>query len=214
MGTTKILLADDHLLIRNGIKLLLKDDVSIEVVAEAINGKEAVDYIENNPGAIDLVLMDINMVGMNGVEATEIITNSFRNVKVLALTMHIEESYIKSMLNAGALGYVLKDSDTEQLVTAIKTVALGQKYYSNEVSVTMINYLMSTDEKEKSSDLSVREINVLKCVSNGMTNKAIGELLNISSRTVETHRRNILVKLSVKNTAEMVRYAIQNKIVA
>jgi len=117
------------------------------------------------------------------------------------------------MLKAGALGYVLKEAGTDELISAIKTVANGQKYYSNEVSVTMINSLMS-DNKSKDSQLSERELEVLAHIATGKTNKKIGEKLCISGRTVETHRRNILEKLDVKNTAEMIRYAIENKIIA
>ncbi|MDB4534486.1 response regulator transcription factor [Vicingaceae bacterium] len=210
----KILLADDHLLIRNGIKLLLKNKPEIEVVSESANGEGVITYLTNNPGTVDVVLMDISMAVMNGVEATQIVTDRFPDIKVLALTMHNEESYISSMLKAGAMGYILKDSNTEDLTLAIKTVYSNQKYYSNEVSVILINSLMNKDSVEDSSELSKREVEILGLVADGLTNKVIGEMLNISSRTVETHRRNILDKLGVKNTAEMVRYAIENKIVA
>jgi len=214
MKTIKLLLADDHLLIRDGVKLLLKKNVEFEVVTEAINGKEVVDYLTNNPDTIDVVLMDVSMAIMNGIEATRIITDNFPNVKVLGLTMHIEETYITDMLNAGALGYILKDSNIEELGSAIKIVYSGEKYYSNEVSVIMINSLMHKGSVKESTDLSSREVEVLGCVADGLTNTEIGDILNISRRTVETHRRNILSKLDVKNTAEMVRFAIQNKIVA
>src|SRR5690606_32960147 len=131
--------------------------------------------------------------------------------KVLALTMHTEGSYIENMLSAGALGYILKESGQEELITAIKTVAEGKKYFSNEVSVTMINSLMNKPaEKEPLSD---REKDVLKLIAMGKTNKEAGEILYISTRTVETHRRNILGKLEIENTAEMIQYAIKNKII-
>ncbi|PJB16059.1 MAG: DNA-binding response regulator [Flavobacteriales bacterium CG_4_9_14_3_um_filter_32_8] len=213
METIKLLLADDHLIIRDGIKLMLKKSVGIEIVAEANNGAEVINYLEKNANKIDVILMDINMPIMNGIEATQVISDSYKNIKVLALTMHAEETYIINMLKAGALGYVLKEAGTDELISAIKTVANGQKYYSNEVSVTMINSLMS-DNKSKDSQLSERELEVLAHIATGKTNKKIGEKLCISGRTVETHRRNILEKLDVKNTAEMIRYAIENKIIA
>ena len=214
METIKLLLADDHLLIRNGLKSLLKRSADFEVVAEAINGKEVVEYLTQNPQTVDVVLMDINMPTMSGIEATEIISEKFKNVKVLGLTMHVEEVYISKMIKAGALGYVLKDSNAEDLVFAIKTVSEGDKYYSNEVSVIMINSLMNEESLKGSTPLSTREIEVLGHIAKGYTNKEIGEFLNISSRTVETHRRNIHVKLEVKNTAEMIRVAIQSNLVA
>jgi DNA-binding NarL/FixJ family response regulator len=213
MGTIKLLLADDHLIIRDGIKLMLKKNSEFEIVAEASNGGEVIAYLTENPNTIDVVLMDINMPVMTGIEATQIITDRFSNIKVLALTMHAEETYITNMLKAGALGYILKESGTSELVSAIKSVASGQKYYSNEVSVTMINSLMSNDKKI-SSDLSDREIEVLGHIASGSTNKEVGEILCISGRTVETHRRNILSKLDARNTAEMIRYAIENNLVA
>lgn len=213
METIKLLLADDHLIIRDGIKLMLKKSLGMEIVAEASNGAEVITYLEKNASKIDIVLMDISMPDMNGIEATQVITDKFKSVKVLALTMHAEGTYITQMLKAGAVGYVLKESGADELISAIKTIARGQKYYSNDVSVTMINSLMN-DEKPKDSQLSERELEVLAHIATGETNKKIGDKLCISGRTVETHRRNILSKLDVKNTAEMIRYAIENRIVA
>jgi len=213
MKKIRLLLADDHGIIRDGIKLMLNKTSEFEIVAEANNGKEVVNYIEEHPDSIDVILMDINMPELNGIEATQIISEKHKNIKVLALTMHVEETYITNMLKAGALGYVLKESNKEDLIDAINTVALGNKYYSNEVSVTLINSLMNNG-KSKSSELSDREIEVLTFITSGNTNNEIGEKLFISGRTVETHRRNILSKLEVKNTAEMIRYAIKNNLVA
>lgn len=212
METIRLLLADDHLIIRDGIKLMLKKNPDFEIVAEASNGREVLEYLTNNPDTVDVVLMDINMPEMNGIEASDFITKHIKNVTILALTMHAEETYITSMLKAGAMGYILKESGTGELVSAIKSVARGQKYYSNDVSVTMINALMN-DEKPKKSMLSEREIEVLGHIAGGSTNKEVGDMLCISGRTVETHRRNILAKLEVRNTAEMIRYAIENELV-
>ena len=158
-----------------------------------------------------MMFSDINMPVMSGVEATEIITQRYGSVSVLALTMHEEPSYVSKMVNAGALGYVLKGSKMFELESAIKAVAYGTKYYSSSVSISMINSLIKKD-KQKYSELSNREKEVLICVANGSTNQEIGIELNISKRTVETHRRNILGKLEVRNTAEMIRYALQNNL--
>jgi len=213
MGKIKLLLVDDHLLIREGVKLLLKRHDDIDIVAEAKSGKEVIEYLNAHPNSIDVVLMDINMPGMTGIETTKTITERYNDIKIIALTMHIEEVYIKDMINAGAMGYVLKDSGINELLSAIKLVFSGKKYYSNDVSVTMINSLMNANES-KALILSERELEVLTYISKGLTNNQTGELLNISGRTVETHRRNILAKLEVKNTAEMIRYAFENKLVA
>ncbi|PCJ27000.1 MAG: DNA-binding response regulator [Flavobacteriales bacterium] len=213
MEKIKLLLADDHLIIRHGIKLMLKKNSEFEIIAEASNGKEVLEYLSDNSDNINVVLMDINMPEMDGIEATQYITDNYKNVKVLALTMHTEENYITNMLKAGALGYILKESRTSELVTAIKSVAIGEKYYSNNVSVTMINKLIKGG-KPKSAVLSERETEVLIHIARGFTNKEVGEILHISGRTVETHRRNIIAKLEMRNTAELIRYAIENNLVA
>ena len=213
MKTTRLLLADDHLIIRDGIKLMLKKNSELEIVGEASNGEEVIEFLRENFDAVDVILMDINMPTMNGIEATQVITKEFPHIKILALTMHAEETYITNMLKAGALGYILKESGSSELVAAINSVAGGEKYYSNDVSVTMINALMN-DDKPKVSQLSSREEEVLSHIATGATNKEVGDMLCISGRTVETHRRNILGKLDVKNTAEMIRYAIENDLIA
>jgi DNA-binding NarL/FixJ family response regulator len=211
MDKIKLLLADDHQIIRNGIKLMLKKYPEFEVVSEASTGTEVINFLASNSDGIDVVLMDITMPGLSGIEATELITAKYKNIKILALTMHSEETYITNMIKAGALGYILKEASTNELVNAIKNVALGKKYYSNEVSVAMINSLMNKDNSE-GTELSERELEVLKYIAGGDTNKEAGEKLFISPRTVETHRRNILSKLDVKNTAEMIKYAFQHNL--
>jgi DNA-binding NarL/FixJ family response regulator len=187
----------------------LKNNSAFKIVSEANNGKEVIDYLQENLNTVDVVLMDINMPEMNGIEATDYISKNHKNVKVLALSMHDEESYIKSMVDAGALGYILKESGTSELVSAIKSVEKGKRYYSSKVSVTLINSLLEV-EVPAVLILSGRESEILGLISKGLTSKKVGEFLCISKRTVETHRRNILSKLNVKNTVEMVKYAIEN----
>ena len=164
MKKINLLLVDDHQIIRDGIKLMLAHDSVINIVAEARNGIEALAYLSNNSNSINIVLMDINMPKMNGIEATKLITNRFPKLNTLGLTMQSDELYISEMVKAGALGYLLKESDTDELVKAIKTVAKGKKYYSNKVSVIMINSLMK-QEKTKNPELSKRELEVLYCGS-------------------------------------------------
>lgn len=214
MQKIRTLLVDDHKIVRDGIKSILDHDKEIQVVAEAENGTEAIKYLENNNGNIDVAIMDISMPELNGIDAIEIISKLHKNVNILALTMHSDESYILNMIKAGALGYILKDSGGQKLIEAVKTVANGDKYYSNEVSVKMINSILNANKpKKETSDLTAKEMEILKHVVEGKTNKDIGKLYNISSRTIETHRRNIMKKLNVSNTAGMVATALKKKLV-
>ncbi len=212
MKEIKILLVDDHKLIRDGIKSIINTTNNIKVVDECSNGREAIDYLGKNANEIDLILMDITMPEMSGIDATEIIVKLYPKINILALTMHSEEAYIMKMIKAGALGYILKDSGREKLIDAIKTVYRKEKYYSNEVSIKLINVLLNED-KIVEPVLSDREIQVLKSITNGNTNREIAKELYISDRTVESHRRNIIKKLNLKNTAELVKYALSNGLV-
>ncbi|MBW6484124.1 MAG: response regulator transcription factor [Vicingaceae bacterium] len=213
MDVIKVLLVDDHSIIRNGIKLMLKKNTTIKIVAEADSGVEAIDYLEKNAQDIDVVLMNIDMPGLNGIDTTKVITKEYKNIKVLALSMHIEEKYITEMLDAGAVGYILKQASIEELNQAIENIAQGKKIYSNEVSTTMMNALIHNEndkEKDVINVLSTREKEVLSLIALGETNKEVGEKLFISARTVESHRRKIMEKLEFKNSAELIRYAIEN----
>jgi len=211
MDLIRLLIADDHIIIRNGLKLMLSKNPKFKIVAEVSSGQEAIDYIDNNSNDIDVILMDIDMPGVNGIEATKTINKNHPNIKILALSMHDEEVYITSMIDAGATGYILKQADVYEISQAIESTALGKKFYSNEVSITIINSLHKKSQ-DKGNELSVREMEILSLIAAGLTNKEVGEKLFISARTVESHRRNILDKLDFKNTAEMIRYAIENNI--
>ncbi len=215
MEKIRTLLVDDHKIIRDGIKSILHSDKTIDVVAEANNGAEAIKFLEKNSEDIDVILMDINMPELNGIDATEIIMKLHNNINILALTMHSEETYILKMVKAGALGYVLKESGGAKLIEAVKTVAAGKKYYSNDVSITMINSIVNgtAEKSSKQYNLTSRELEVLNSIVEGNTNIEIADDLCISNRTVDTHRRNILKKLNVRNTAEMVRFAMKEGLV-
>jgi len=212
MSTINLLIADDHQIIRDGIKLLLADNSEISIISEASNGKEVIDYLSSPKDKIDVVLMDINMPHMDGIEATRIITKQFPDVKVLILSMHADEIYITKLIEAGALGYVLKEIGLNELSTAIKTISLGENYYCREV-LRLLSSSITKKKKSNGAILSPRELSIVTEVSKGLTNKEIGEQLFLSSRTIESHRRNIINKLDVKNTAEMIRYAIEKKLI-
>jgi len=214
MNKIKILLADDHQMIRDGLKLLLKPIKNFDIVAEAANGKEVINYLEDNEENIDVIIMDITMPELNGVDATEIIMKLYPNIKILGLTMHTEETYILKMIKAGAKGYVLKDTTKEVLTEAINTIMSGDKYYCNEVSTKLINALIFNDKpKENKFGLTDRELQVIKWITKGKTNNEIATYLELSRRTIEAHRNNIQKKLGVNTTAELIVFAIENNLV-
>lgn len=193
---------------------MLAKEGSIEIIGEADSGAATIDYITNNPKSIDVILMDINMPEMNGIELAKKVTKINKTIRILALTMHAEDNYIINMINAGALGYILKESGKEELIAAIKTVAEGKQYYSNEVSVAMVNYAMNGNNPSNlNKEISNREIEVLKLIASGKTNKEASEILHVSTRTIETHRRNIMSKLDLNNSIEMVHYAIKHNLI-
>lgn len=218
MGMEKIrlLLADDHKIIRDGIVALLEDVEHIEIVGEAKNGRELIAQLIDNPA--DVVLMDINMPIMGGIEATEEITKRFPEVRILALSMYNEKSFITKMLHAGAAGYVLKNVGKEELVLAIETVRQGKSYFSEEVSMAMMSSFMSKKPSNApvtfspEITLTKREIEVLRLIAQEMTNSEIADKIFVSPRTVDTHRRNLLQKIGAKNTAGLVRYALTSGI--
>lgn len=212
--TINICIIDDHSLIRDGIKSSLENFSGLTVVAEATNGKQALDALAGK--SIDIVLMDISMDVMNGIEATKKIRKIFPEIKILALTMHDDDSHILHMLKAGAMGYVLKSEPSENLVKAIEAVLMGKTYFSKKVSDIMMNRFMSIKTKKSTfgfDQLTKREIEILLLISNGLTNPQIADKLFISHRTVDSHRRNLIQKLNVKNTAGLVMAAVKNGVV-
>lgn len=213
MKKIRILLVDDHALVREGIRNSLANLEHIEVAGEARDGREALNFLKNN--CLDLVIMDISMPGMGGVEATQLIVEKYPEVNVLILSMHNEESRIREALQAGALGYILKNTSMKELLQAIETVAEGETYFTPEVSRKIMNQLVKGKdgyEKNQMVRLTKRETEILKLISEEFTNQEIADKLFISHRTVDTHRRNLIQKLHAKNTAGLVRYAIRHKI--
>ncbi|MBK7406608.1 MAG: response regulator transcription factor [Saprospirales bacterium] len=205
-----VFIADDHKIFRDGITSLLENEEDIQVIGEAGNEE---DIFRQLPGLQpDLVLMDISLGATNGIDATEKILRLFPHIKILALSMHSETSYILKMLEAGASGYLLKDAGSREMVAAIRAVASGNTYFSQQVSQTLLHHLSGNKKvKEKMSGvpLTKREIEVLQLIAEEYSNPEIAEKLYISIRTVDTHRRNLLEKLGVKNTAGLVKNAIR-----
>lgn len=207
-NTIRVIIVDDHKMIRDGIKLMLKNNPEIKVVNEFDNGLDVIKFIDKNPTSVDVVLMDISMPKLDGIAATRDIKSNHAGINILAITMHIEKSYIMDMMKAGASGYVLKESGASDLVEAIKTIAAGKQFFSSEVSSVIVKSIIEEEPKKHVRDIiSDREKEVILLVAQGLSNNKIGEKMCLSPRTVESHRRNILQKLDIKNTAELIAYA-------
>ncbi len=204
----KIIIADDHYIIRDGLKAMLEKNDFCKIVGEAANGEELLELLKTTP--CDVVCTDISMPVMDGVEATKQILKHFPKTKVMCLSMHEEAGFIKKMMEAGAVGYVFKDASKEELQTAIKAVHGGKKYFNQKLFDILLN--MESGGKEVNI-LSAREKEILKLISEEYTNPEIAEKLFLSVRTVDTHRQNLIQKLDVKNTAGLVKYAIKSGLI-
>ena len=209
----RVLLSDDHRIVREGIRSSLAEYDFISIVGEASDGHAALQKIkELSP---DIVLMDLNMPGMGGLEATRVARQKFPKTKVLALTMHDNKEYISEILRCGAQGYVLKDTSPEQLVQAIQAVINGDAFFSPSVSRFLLNEFTHRTPSTAAppSNLSKREAEVLGAIAQGNTNKEIAAKLKISTRTVETYRARVMKKTKARNAAELARYAFQHNLV-
>ncbi|WP_289060413.1 response regulator transcription factor [uncultured Zobellia sp.] len=220
--TTSIILADDHSLVRDGIRSLLESESDLKVIAEASDGIEAIEMVNKN--SPDLLIIDIRMPRMTGIEAVEKLSAQNSPVKCIILSMHDSEEYILKSVKAGALGYLLKDTGKTEFLKAIHAVREGGKYYSGDISNVLVNSLLSsttnTVERPKKAtptnipfDLTNKELQVLKLVLSGLTNKQISEKLQNSKRTVETHRFNLMRKMEVKNLIDLSKKAQQFNLV-
>lgn len=211
----RILIADDHKIVRVGLHGIVSREPDMLVVGEAEDGKQVMTLLAVHQ--IDVILMDIDMGVTNGIETTKSVKQNYPDVRVLALTMHEDQQNIVAMLQAGASGYLLKNAGREELLSGIRTVFSGNNYFSSQVSATLLQAITSMNasaSKSKSdSTLSDRELEVLRLIAREHSNGEIAEKLFISIRTVDTHRRNILEKLQVKNTAGLVRYAIEKALI-
>ena len=210
----KVIIADDHQLFREGLVNLLANSDEVEIVAKAENGKDAIEKAEKYMP--DLILMDIGMPIINGVEATQILHSKHPGLKIIALSMHSDKHYIKGMLEAGASGYLLKNSTYNQLLDAIKTVYGGKKYLSEQITDVLIDNYLGKNEvlSAKAPELTDREFEILKLYAEGKSAKEIAKQLFVSTKTVGTHKQNIMEKLHLKSTVEMAKYAIKNGIVS
>lgn len=209
--STQILLVDDHQIVIDGIRALLATEKNVEIKGEAHNGAEALEMLHLLK--VDIALMDLDMPAMGGLEATKLIRAKFPEVKIIVLTMHDEKAMVQSMIDAGADGYLLKNSPKAELLRAISAVSGGESYFPAEVKSILLQADFEHARKGKLADLTDREMEILKCIAEGHSNKEIGERLFISHRTVDTHRTNLMQKLDVHNIAGLVRIAITNGLI-
>jgi DNA-binding NarL/FixJ family response regulator len=211
----RILIVDDHTLFRAGVRALLTQDPGIEVVGEAANGRDAIRAVALL--APHLVLMDLSMPSMNGMEAMTEIKRRYPDVRVLVMTLHKTEDYIHASLNAGADGYILKDATQEEFLLAIRSVLLGKTYLSMDVSAMVVSGYLSGGNSSGASgnydSLTHREREVLKLVAEGKSNKDTAEFLSLSVKTVEKHRSNLMSKLALHNASGLTTYAMERGLV-
>lgn len=211
MEKIRIIITDDHQLFRNGLKILLNAFPDFEVVGEALNGHEFIEIIKNTNA--EIALMDINMPEMDGIEATRKGLKINPHINVIALSMYGEEEYYYKMIDAGAKGFLLKDSNINEVREAILTVIKGGSYFSQELLYNVIQKIKHRENEIKMANLSKREKEILIKICEGLSNQEIADTLFISKRTVDKHRANLLSKTNSKNTASLILYAIRNKLI-
>lgn len=211
MNNIRIIIADDHQLFRNGLKILLDAFEGFSVVGEAGNGQDLIKIIKETP--CDIILMDIDMPVMDGIEATRRVLEIEPDIHIIAVSMYGEEDYYDKMVDAGAKGFLLKDSDINEVKEAIINVFNGGNYFSQELLYNVIQKIKTRENETKMANLSKRETEILYKICEGLSNQEIADTLFISKRTVDKHRANLLSKTNSKNTASLILYAIKNKII-
>jgi DNA-binding NarL/FixJ family response regulator len=213
----KLMLVEDHQIVREGIKGLLEDVEDLEIIADAINGKHALEQLDIF--LPDVILTDITMPAMDGFELASLVHTKFPDIKLLVLTMHLNELYIKNAFDIGVSGYLPKDISKQELIEAIRTVHGGKQYFNPEVSALLMRSFMENyryenkTESKQDIDLTKRETEILRLLADGMNSKEIGDKLFISKKTVDNHRLHLLQKLNVKNVAGLIKYAIIHKLI-
>ncbi len=210
MDKVKTIIVDDHKLFRKGLSLILSDIPNVEIVGEAADGKEFLDFIETSH--VDLAFMDINMPVINGIDATIAALQRFPEMLIIVLSMHGEEEYYEKMVEAGVKGFLLKNSDSTELEKAVQIVIGGDTYFSQEL---LMNIIKQKSTRKASDDIQFteREMDVLKLLCKGYSNAEIAEKLFISSRTADRHRANLLSKTGCKNAISLVIYAVKNHVI-
>ncbi|MDP2723647.1 MAG: response regulator transcription factor [Bacteroidales bacterium] len=212
----RVILADDHQLFRDGVVSLLSDAGQVEVVAAVSSGNELLESLESVQ--VDVALVDVALGEMSGIEATRLIGEMFPDVRVLILSMHNSEEFVQKAIQAGARGYLPKDTDKEVLLKAISDIYLGHMYFDPHIAGMLVNSLIKTNENKKAAEskmdlLTSRELEVVQLVAEGYINKEIADKLHISVRTVDSHKNNIINKLKLKTSVDIVKFAIKNGLI-
>ncbi len=214
MNKIKIILADDHRIFRDGIKYFLENEL-MQVIAEASSGIELLELLQTKK--TDIVIIDITMPGLSGIEVSKQITELYPEIKIMMLSMHTEEEFVINSVKAGAKGYLPKETSKEELLEAVKVLYNGGEYYSKIISDKFLKNVVKKVKVEQSLQendaLTAREIEILKLAASGVSNKEIADMLSISVKTVDAHKSHIMQKLKLKNTAELVLFALRNKII-
>jgi len=225
MQPIRILIADDHQLIRDGLRSMLENTDDLQVIGEAGDGKSLIELLNKKSKETDIILMDIKMPDKTGIELTQQVSKLYPHIKIIALTMFESDHYITGMLQAGAVGYLLKNTGKQEVIQALRDVAAGKTYFSESVTQSVMARFMSshnhpadTNASEPTPELAnvhltKREKEILILIAGELTNQQIAERLFISPRTVETHRRNLIQKLGVKNTIGLIKFAISNGLI-
>ncbi len=213
---TKILIADDHAMFADGISSILNSEENIDVVGQCLDGPSVIEYLEKHP--VDILLLDVNLPGMSGIDVCKKVTAAFPATKVIAISMFNEESFVTEILNNGAKGYVLKNTGRVELLKAINIVLSGKSYFSDDVTQTIMKGLMNQRKgtsvaKKEIPKISKREKEVLELIVKEHTTQEIANKLFISLKTVESHRSNLLAKMNARNTAGLVRIAMEHNLV-
>ena len=210
----RIFLVDDHQVVRSGLRLLLATQPDLDIVGEASNGLELLAQLPTTP--TDVVLLDVNMPGMDGPETARQLRKQYQEVRILALSMLDKEAYIFQMLDAGANGYILKSTGLEEIITGIRTVAVGGQYLCTASGMAALQKLRAgpSEPAAKPGGLSRRETEVLQLIAEGLTTNQIAEKLFTSRRTIETHRQNMLEKTHTKNTASLIKLAMSEGLIS
>jgi two-component system response regulator NreC len=208
----RVLVVDDHALVREGLQQLLGEEGGFDVVGVAADGRQAVELAKKSDP--DVVLMDLAMPGLNGLDATRRVRKAVPNARVLALSMYIDNEYIAQALEAGVSGYIMKDASPEELFAAVRDVGEGRRHFSKRIPESVIRRLDSSRKrKKKGPRMTAREREVMKLLAEGNTVKQIAEILDLSQKTVDTHKTNMMKKLGIHNRVDLVKFAMQERLI-
>jgi two-component system response regulator NreC len=211
----RIILADDHRIFRDGMKALLNENTDIQLLGEGSDGNELMELLKIHQP--DLVILDISMPGLSGIELTKLIHNLYPDIRIMILSMHTNEEFVMNAIHAGAKAYLPKDTSKAELFEAIQSLMAGGEFYSKSVSENFMKSFIKKSRTDQNllvnEELTLREIEILKLVATGISHKEVAEMLFISPKTVDAHKNHIMQKLKLKNTAELVLYAVTHKII-